>query len=133
MVPNNYSCQCAKGFKFDPPSISCVDDCGDGVVRTDECDDGDTVDGDGCSAKCKIENGFMCLTSIEPSKCMPEIKFQLSYEYCKRDITANAATFAFFLTPPSPILSQVDLTKSFTFSFAGKVTSYTYNDQTGKL
>lgn len=121
------------GFELHLPTISCVDDCGDGVVHTDECDDGDNVDGNGCSAMCKIEDGYMCLTSIQPSKCMPEVKFELSYQYCKREITANAATFSFFLTPPSPILSQVNLTKSFTFTFAGKVTSYTYNDQTGKL
>ncbi len=31
---------------------------------TDECDDGNLVDGDGCSKICEIEDGYMCMTSI---------------------------------------------------------------------
>lgn len=30
--------------------------CGDGIVKDNEgCDDGNTIDGDGCSSQCKIE------------------------------------------------------------------------------
>ncbi|CAN0294108.1 unnamed protein product [Bubo scandiacus] len=44
--------------------------CGDGKVTTsleEECDDGDLLDGDGCSRKCKKEKGFNCVG--EPSLC----------------------------------------------------------------
>uniref|UniRef100_A0A8D0GZS7 Pappalysin 2 n=1 Tax=Sphenodon punctatus TaxID=8508 RepID=A0A8D0GZS7_SPHPU len=44
--------------------------CGDGKVTTnleDECDDGDLLDGDGCSRTCKKEKGFSCVG--EPSLC----------------------------------------------------------------
>ena len=43
--------------------------CGDGIiVAADEgCDDGNTVDGDGCSSVCLVESGFNC--SGEPSVC----------------------------------------------------------------
>ncbi|MEM6638558.1 MAG: dockerin type I domain-containing protein [Pseudomonadota bacterium] len=36
--------------------------CGDGVVETgvEACDDGNSVDGDGCSRSCNIELGFTC-------------------------------------------------------------------------
>ena len=34
--------------------------CGDGIVVNEACDDGNNVDGDGCTAACKIEPGFMC-------------------------------------------------------------------------
>ena len=35
--------------------------CGDGVVQPGEaCDDGNTSDGDGCSAACEVECGFAC-------------------------------------------------------------------------
>jgi fibro-slime domain-containing protein len=35
--------------------------CGDGlVVPGEECDDGNNVDGDGCSKDCKIERGWSC-------------------------------------------------------------------------
>ena len=100
---------------------------------TDECDDGNNKNEDGCSDVCKIEKGYMCMTSIEPTKCMREINFSLTLQYCKRDITSNSAIFAFLLTPPTPTLSEVDLLKSFAFSFASKMSAYTYNDQTGQL
>lgn len=38
--------------------------CGDGVVGAGEqCDDFNTVSGDGCSATCQLEAGFMCSSS----------------------------------------------------------------------
>lgn len=42
--------------------------CGDGVVNGDEeCDDGATATGDGCSDTCTVESGFSC--SGAPSSC----------------------------------------------------------------
>lgn len=52
--------------------------CGDGVVRTDRilgqlgyeaCDDGDSDGGDGCSALCIVETGYVCGTPGAP--CTP--------------------------------------------------------------
>jgi cysteine-rich repeat protein len=53
-------------------AVTCpaVAQCGDGVVDDDEdCDDGDLVDGDGCSASCVVEPGWSC--TGEPSTCEP--------------------------------------------------------------
>lgn len=43
--------------------------CGDGIIEgTEQCDDGGTVPGDGCSATCTIEtNGAPTITSVPPS------------------------------------------------------------------
>lgn len=42
--------------------------CGDGEIAGDEeCDDGFTVDGDGCSETCTVEEGWTCTDS--PSVC----------------------------------------------------------------
>ncbi|XP_013859906.1 pappalysin-2 [Austrofundulus limnaeus] len=42
--------------------------CGDGLVQgTEECDDGNLLDSDGCSKKCRREAGFSC--NGEPSQC----------------------------------------------------------------
>jgi len=42
--------------------------CGDGVVGAlQDCDDGNTEDGDGCSSTCEVEPGFVCEGS--PSVC----------------------------------------------------------------
>lgn len=47
-------------------AYSCVDelppsDCGNGVIDDlEECDDGDTFNGDGCSNSCQVEDGWEC-------------------------------------------------------------------------
>ncbi|MCK9523043.1 MAG: DUF4215 domain-containing protein [Proteobacteria bacterium] len=42
--------------------------CGDGILDDDEgCDDGNNIDGDGCSADCKlVEEGFSCIPPGAP-------------------------------------------------------------------
>ena len=50
------------------PTPSFVSNCGNGVVDADEeCDDGNTTSGDGCSVACQMEPGYKC--SGKPSKC----------------------------------------------------------------
>lgn len=40
-------------------------ECGDGKVQADEgCDDDNTALGDGCNAKCEIEDGFTCTADL---------------------------------------------------------------------
>jgi fibro-slime domain-containing protein len=39
---------------------SCTSACGDGILLNEECDDGNNIDGDGCSKECKPEPGFTC-------------------------------------------------------------------------
>lgn len=54
--------------KFVPPDDN---GCGDGrVVLPEECDDGNGSAGDGCTATCQIEPGWIC--EGEPSACTPE-------------------------------------------------------------
>jgi cysteine-rich repeat protein len=48
--------------------------CGDGVRSSaEDCDDGNTLNGDGCSATCTVEQGFVCvganLTSMSVDRC----------------------------------------------------------------
>ncbi|MFH1802426.1 MAG: hypothetical protein ABH864_03155 [archaeon] len=47
---------------LDPP-----EDCGDGFLDGGECDDGNSDDGDGCSAVCTVETGWYC--TGQPSVC----------------------------------------------------------------
>jgi cysteine-rich repeat protein len=57
--------------------VTAASPCGNGVLQTgEECDDGNTVDGDGCSSTCKLENQApvaqcMDVTVTSPSKCNP--------------------------------------------------------------
>jgi len=45
----------------------CLPICGDGLMRGEKCDDGNDVDGDGCT-KCTVDPGYVC-DSSEPSIC----------------------------------------------------------------
>jgi fibro-slime domain-containing protein len=43
--------------------------CGDGIVAgTEQCDDGNTTSGDGCSSTCMLEAGYTCPTAGAPCK-----------------------------------------------------------------
>eukprot|EP01127_Copromyxa_protea_P012669 TRINITY_DN3322_c0_g2_i11.p1 TRINITY_DN3322_c0_g2~~TRINITY_DN3322_c0_g2_i11.p1 ORF type:complete len:444 (-),score=76.59 TRINITY_DN3322_c0_g2_i11:28-1359(-) len=69
-------CECPEGWKAvqdkanrrnftlvgDAPFGGCATVCGDSLIKGEEsCDDGNTADGDGCSADCKVEIGWTCL------------------------------------------------------------------------
>jgi len=50
---------------------NCSSVCGNGLLETGEnCDDGNFLDFDGCSAGCVTEDGWTC-TNTEPSTCSP--------------------------------------------------------------
>ena len=64
--------------RFDTPTLCFVGTpvvftgsrCGSGIVTDpEECDDGNLVDGDGCSASCRVEPCYQC--TGEPSLCTP--------------------------------------------------------------
>ena len=49
----------------------CIEECGDGTRFKDECDDGNLLNGDGCSNQCEVEDGWTCMggTSMGTSNC----------------------------------------------------------------
>ncbi len=59
------------------PSTDAAANCGNGRLDaysdagSEGCDDGNKVDGDGCSATCLLESGFLCLR--HPSVCATDI------------------------------------------------------------
>jgi len=63
-------------------SVSCVDNgiCGDSLLGGGEqCDDGNTAGGDGCSATCQVEPGWSCTPPVPPveaSDILPEGDFE---------------------------------------------------------
>ena len=69
---------CAAGLTCDTAG-QCISSCGNGVIDSgEECDDGNTLDDDGCSNACTIESNFVC--SGEPSVCEENVLgTELSY------------------------------------------------------
>jgi cysteine-rich repeat protein len=59
-----------------PPPLE-DDQCGNGKVMdgsSEECDDGNTQDGDGCTQECKIEPGWKCTSTNSSDTVMPCVK-----------------------------------------------------------
>ena len=46
--------KCDRGYIYIVQDDECVEICGDGVALEVECDDGNIINGDGCSDKCTI-------------------------------------------------------------------------------
>jgi fibro-slime domain-containing protein len=60
----NFDARPAKDGGIDRPSGGT---CGDGVIeRSEQCDDGNTTNGDGCSRLCQIEANWSCPTEGKP-------------------------------------------------------------------
>jgi cysteine-rich repeat protein len=49
----------------------CEDICGDGFQIYVYCDDGNLINGDGCSDSCQVENDYTCVggSITSPSAC----------------------------------------------------------------
>lgn len=58
------TCQFAPDCSLDGP---CTSACGDGIVLNEACDDGNTLNGDGCDDRCQIETGYSC--ELQPLDC----------------------------------------------------------------
>jgi fibro-slime domain-containing protein len=55
------------GFSLSDGGLVVSAGCGNGVIDVpEECDDGNTMSGDGCSSGCILETGFQCLTPGMP-------------------------------------------------------------------
>lgn len=64
-----YSCtQCSPGYNIDFATSLCGEVCGDAKRFTLPCDDGNNINGDGCSSDCKIELGYSCYGGSPNSK-----------------------------------------------------------------
>jgi hypothetical protein len=84
-------------------------------VFTLPCDDGNTVNGDGCSSACKVEKSYTCSggSATTPSICTYTGKFvTITLTTITSSSVANQALFIFTMVPPLFNLEQKDLTSS---------------------
>ncbi len=63
---------CTKDCQFIPKcdeSGKCESECGDGLLLGEACDDGNLINGDGCSDLCVVENGYECVGEKTSGEC----------------------------------------------------------------
>lgn len=95
-----------------------------------ECDDGNTINEDGCSDQCKIENNFICTTSLTGlSSCVLNANISIVYDYTLRQMGENKLSMYFTVSPAYTALDKVDWHKAITFNFSETINpSFQYKD-----
>lgn len=115
------TCACPTGFI--QSGVVCVEICGDGVLYVLACDDGNTVDGDGCSSTCTIEAGWTC--SGTPSVCGPA-SLSLNLISIIKSPDSNNILLAFNVTPFSNSYSIAEFATVITTNASDITLSFAY-------
>lgn len=84
----------------------CVEVCGDGVLYEDECDDGNTDDGDGCDGVCRVEEYFSC-DGGSPTNCYFVANITITLAKAEKEQYANIVHFYLEITPYIALLTQL--------------------------
>jgi cysteine-rich repeat protein len=119
-TPNSQGkCNCMAKYQF--LVSTCVEICGDGYLmsKTYECDDGNLIDGDGCSSSCMTEVGYRCEngTTTSPSSCrFIGESVTLSLKGIEKSENLNQAIFSFSLWPALLSIGRMDLFESTNFT-----------------
>jgi hypothetical protein len=79
------------------------------------CDDGNTIDGDGCSSTCKVEKGFTCKRGANHgiSTCTYNGAVTLSLQSIS-NLGGNSGSIVFKLSPPVSNFAKSNLTNLIT-------------------
>ncbi len=99
----------------------CSTVCGDSLKRNfEECDDGNTIDGDGCSSKCTIEKTWTCSSDPAETCCTLEnAELSLSITKITRVPKKNSITLQFHVNPILSVLTKDVLQKYVTLKVTG--------------
>jgi len=72
---------------------------------TKQCDDGNTVNGDGCTNICTIESGYSCSSNSSKnpaSTCVNTNGYSTTLNSLIKDPSSNSLTASLQITPPPP-------------------------------
>lgn len=125
----NTCTKCVLGYRpIDDGCLKIDAKCGDGLVAlTEECDDANLANGDGCSRTCTIETGANCrlLANEGPSECFDTLGWEFSLTSYILDPTLILLTFSNSIMYDNVTIT--DIGSLFTLSIDGFSTSdYTY-------
>jgi cysteine-rich repeat protein len=94
---NTFNCVpvgiCIAGYT--QQGVICYEICGDGLLFELACDDGNNIDGDGCSTTCVVETNFTCIdgSPTSPSKCSYNQPLVMNLILSYKNLYANAVNF----------------------------------------
>lgn len=84
------------------PQKCIQEECGNRVVfGNEQCDDGNLISGDGCSSKCLVENGYVCLSTgctqlmVKTTESITSAGLLAEYRYIIPEAANNANMMSF--------------------------------------
>lgn len=103
--------------------------CGDGRLFTLECDDGNTLSGDGCSSKCLIETNYTCSAGniSTPSKCSYNQPLQITLLSITKKEFENSVSVGLTLSPVLKVLERMDFGALVTTNLPASLGEARYN------
>ena len=98
---------CCDGYYYNSTAVKCDEICGDGLLFELDCDDGNSIDGDGCSSSCSVEIGFNCSggSTTSASVCNYAGSVDLYVLTAYKIPVSNSVNFTFSISPVSPIIA----------------------------
>jgi cysteine-rich repeat protein len=113
------TCAVVPGYALNSATGKCQDYCGDNIIITDLCDDGNNLNGDGCSSVCTIESGWTCPNNTCALLTPPRVKvLSMSNSPRHNTITLNIAlSVGLRLVAANFVLSFSSITK-YTYTVA---------------
>lgn len=122
-------------FFLNATTSACDEICGDGFLFFLQCDDGNNIDGDGCSSTCVIEQDYACVggDATFRSVCSYAKPIVLTLVQSLKKVMLNQISLKFTLQPPLKDLNSIDFSNVVTTNVTGvQSIVYTY-DGNGSL
>jgi len=105
---------------------SCLLICGDGIVASEACDDGNVLSGDGCSSSCTVEDNYNCINGSLSSKsvCVYISDITVKLTEIRRQPGENTAVLTYSLSPNIRSLNSMNFNNYVSLAVAGHTISY---------
>jgi cysteine-rich repeat protein len=130
---NSVCTSCSSGFTLN--TSTCQEICGDGILFVLPCDDGNNVNGDGCSSTCHIEPGYTCSggSSTSRSVCSASAQVKVILSEILKDVYSNSVSFVFTLDPPLQLVDGFNFTALVSSNIPASTTTAVYSSGTLKV
>jgi cysteine-rich repeat protein len=108
------------------------------LLEYETCDDNNTVEGDGCSAKCQSEKDFDCGVA-QPSACVLNVNIgSIVFSHVSRELGKNQAIMSFKIFPIHDGLAKLKWERLVKFNFSSTAVdsahlTFNYQPLTGEL
>ncbi|CAD8205213.1 unnamed protein product [Paramecium octaurelia] len=116
----NHKCElCESGYYADEDNGTCLNICGDQIkVKEEECDDGNTIKGDGCDNQCRLEGKYIFVNGVS---IIPNYPKPLLQSVGSSQIYSVTRLFKLYYTSPIVIKEGFQIKDYLTFHISNNL------------